>query len=383
MKTPRKQKHPKLPNGFGSIRWLGSGRSRPYAVHPPSQVKPNGNTTMPRPLCYVDDWYKGLAVLTAYHAGTYKPGMEEGFVLSDNFNVETIGNQLIRAYSITSRLNRQQEEEKPSFATIYHRFYEWKYEQDKSRKYSESAKNCTRAAFRNCSQIHRKPFSELRHQDLQSVIDDCPLKHASKELIVSLFHQMYAYADIYELVEKDYSKHVRINSEDDDEHGVPFSDNELVSLWQNKKDDVVQSILIMCYSGFRITEYKTLSVDLKGKYFQGGIKTAAGKGRIVPIHSGILSIVKNRIKKYGCLLPESTDSYRVKMYDTLDRIGIERHTPHDCRHTFSMLCEKYKVSDADRKRMMGHSFGKDITNGIYGHRDVEDLRAEIEKIVIF
>ena len=45
-----------------------------------------------------------------------------------------------------------------------------------------------------------------------------------------------------------------------------------------------------------------------------------------------------------------------------------------------MLLEKYGVSENDRKRMMGHSFGKDITNKVYGHRTLEDLRAEIEKI---
>ena len=35
-----------------------------------------------------------------------------------------------------------------------------------------------------------------------------------------------------------------------------------------------------------------------------------------------------------------------------------------------MLCEKYKVNE------------NDITNGIYGHRSLEDLRKEIEKICI-
>ena len=97
----------------------------------------------------------------------------------------------------------------------------------------------------------------------------------------------------------------------------------------HKDDDIVQSLLIMCYSGFRITEYKTLCVDLKEEYFQGGVKTAAGKGRIVPIHSGILNIVKSRIGKYGCMLPESTQTYRYRMYDTLNRLGVDRHTPHD------------------------------------------------------
>ena len=70
------------------------------------------------------------------------------------------------------------------------------------------------------------------------------------------------------------------------------------------------------------------------------------------------------------------------MYDALGRAGVEKHTPHDCRHTFSRLCEKYGVNENDRKRMMGHSFTGDITNSVYGHRDLEDLREEIEKIKI-
>ena len=70
------------------------------------------------------------------------------------------------------------------------------------------------------------------------------------------------------------------------------------------------------------------------------------------------------------------------MSAALDQLGIERHTPHDCRHTFSMLCERYSVNENDRKRMLGHSFGTDITNAKYGHRTLEELRNEIEKIRI-
>ena len=75
------------------------------------------------------------------------------------------------------------------------------------------------------------------------------------------------------------------------------------------------------------------------------------------------------------------------MYKKLEALGIaytngKKHTPHDCRHTFSWLCEHYKVNENDRKRMMGHSFKNDITNAVYGHRTVEELREEIEKIEI-
>ena len=72
-------------------------------------------------------------------------------------------------------------------------------------------------------------------------------------------------------------------------------------------------------------------------------------------------------------------------YPTLERLGIigsPKHTPHDCRHTFSALCEKYGVRENDRKRMLGHSFGNDVTNAVYGHRTLEELREEIEKIKV-
>ena len=55
-------------------------------------------------------------------------------------------------------------------------------------------KNSMQAAYQNCSQLHNMIFRNLRYKDLQAVVDQCPLKHASKELIVVLFHKMYKYA---------------------------------------------------------------------------------------------------------------------------------------------------------------------------------------------
>ena len=203
-------------------------------------------------------------------------------------------------------------------------------------------------------------------------------------------HQMYAYAEIYELCDKDYSVHVRINTEDDDEHGVPFTDDEMKILWENKENNVIQMLLIMCYSGFRITEYSKIAINLDDKSFHGGIKTRSSKIRTVPIYSGIYNMVADRCEKYGIqnILGCQTQKFRKDMNAALSDLGIaiaptgEKHTPHDCRHTFSALCEKYEVKENDRKRMLGHSFGGDVTNDVYGHRTLEDLRSEIEKIKI-
>ncbi len=99
-----------------------------------------------------------------------------------------------------------------------------------------------------------------------------------------------------------------------------------------------------------------------------------------PGKRGTKPLVANRFNGGRNLLLCTCGTFRKNMYGSLGRLGTEKHTPHDCRHTFSMLCERYGVNENDRKRMLGHSFGSDITNAKYGHRSLEELRAEIEKI---
>ena len=368
---------------YGSIRFLGTNRRNPYAVHPPTtEFNENGIPQTPKALCYVDDWYKGFAVLTAYKAGTYYPGYEKTLPNSFSQSDSNFINRILSDYNLTKAADERTMVAKKTFAEVYEEFYTWKYEQDKSRVYSHQAKDSTRAAFKNSKAIHNRPFSDLRHQDLQNVIDACPLKYSSKELIVSLFKQMYKYADIYELCDKNHSAHVKINIPDDDEHGVPFTDQEMSIIWKHKDNPTAELILILCYSGFRIGELKSLDINLEQRYFYGGLKTDAGRNRTVPIHSSIFNMVARRIQYYGKLSKYSESKFRIEMYNFLSSVGIEKHTPHDCRHTFSMLCEKYKVSENDRKRMIGHSFSGDITNAVYGHRTLEDLREEIEKIEV-
>lgn len=382
----KRKKYPRLPNGYGNIRYLGKNRTNPYAVHPPAEeTDENGNYLRPKALCYVDDWYVGFAVLNAYHAGTYQPGDELKFKQYrpiDNDALDGFCRRLLTDFSAHAYVENEKKENEKTFAEVYDMFFEWKYGENAKKKLSEQSRTSTGSAFKNCSSIHNKVFRDLKLEDLQSCLDNCELKSASIELIMSLLKQMYKFAEPRDLCDKNYAQYLMMPTAEDDEHGVPFSDEELITLWENKGDPVVEFILIMCYSGFRIAAYKTIKTDIKDWSFQGGLKTAAGKGRIVPIHSAIQELVEARLDQKGCILKESPNTFRKKMYKTLDRLGIDKHTPHDCRHTFRRLCEKYKVPDPDCKRMMGHSFGQDITNGIYGHRTLEELRAEIEKIEV-
>lgn len=343
------KRHRKLPNGFGSIKKLSGKRSNPYAAYPPvTEFNSNGSPVSVPAIGYFKDYYSAFDALAEYNKNPYD--------LSNN--------------SIT-------------FAELYEMYYKNKYESN--RKFSKASMNSTKVAFKNSAVLHDKVFKDIRKVDLQSVIDNCPLKHSSLELIVCLFKGMYKFARENDIITKDYSEFVTINIPDD-ESGEPFTQEELNLLWENKDKPFVDTILILIYSGFRISAFKNMEINLAERYFRGGIKTKAGKNRFAPIHDSIFKMVE----KYNgdTFLTVSTLTYRNSFYATLESLGIattvsgKRHTPHDCRHTFSWLCDKYGVNDFSKHLLMDHSLGGDVERSIYGHRTEEELREEMNKIKV-
>ena len=347
---PKHKKRTRLPNGYGSISYLGKGRRRPYAVYPCANKRTeDGRTIRPQAIGYTETYNDAMELLVMYNRGLELP--------------ET----------------RLVPKRGPTFAEVYERYYEDKY--NGAKRLSNQSKASTACAFKNAAVLHDREFTAITYPELQAVLDNCPLKHASIENLKTLFKGMYKYAEKYELVEKDQSKYLEIRIPDDDEHGIPFTDEEIAILWLNSSIPAVQAILVMIYSGFRVSAYKSLITVLKPDwYFQGGLKTAAGKNRIVPIHSAIRSFVNSALLDPDALLCKSTTTITQNMRKALSDVRIPTdHTPHDCRHTFSYLCEKYDVPENDRKRLLGHAFS-DVTNSVYGHRTIEQLRTSIEMI---
>ena len=82
--------------------------------------------------------------------------------------------------------------------------------------------------------------------------------------------------------------------------------------------------------------------------------------------------------------PSFRNSLRIVGCSCRDPVSLNclRKMSSSCRHTFNRLLERAGVSEADRKRLMGHSLKGDLLNGTYGHRSLEELRAEVEKIVV-
>lgn len=280
---------------------------------------------------------------------------------------------------------------KATFQDVYEMWFKRKYETSK-KKYSQSSINCTVGAFKKCASLHGRILNELKTPDLQAVLDDFTLSHAYMEHIKNLFNQVYKYAMEYDIVQKDYSQYVRINKADDDEHGVPFSNEDIEKLWNHKENEAVSTILIFIYSGWRISELlgmKREDVDMENLTFTGGVKTKAGKNRVVPIHSAIVPLIRHWYDKKGdCLICNETGKkisitrYRSMFADALKQADItEPHTPHDCRHTFTSLLDSANVKPLLIKRLVGHT-SQDLTERVYTHKTIDELRDAIEMIKI-
>ena len=397
-------KHPKLPAGFGSVRYLGTGRKNPYAVHPPHKA---GRL---KTICYVPDWFTGVAVLVSWHAGMYRPGMEKqlsawlkktsGSAVMDQ--LELLRSQLAQwmeqhqTSQPAARAGRQVIAEHakdpqtsgPScitFAEAFELYYREKYGEGAPRKLSESAGKHARYGYRKLAPIADRPLDGLNVDELQRLINGIGLKESAVKCVLTAIKGTYQYALARELCRKNPAQYLVMPDVPESVHHQPFTDDELKILWEHQDDPMVRRVLIMCYSGFRYSAYETLETNLEKGYFRGGIKTEAGKNRVVPIHSKIMDLTKQTLQEEGSYLFGLTQFVFIRrMKAKMVEIGIDgdgrHHTPHSCRHTFSRLCESYGVRDADRRRMMGHSFHGDITNEVYGHRTLEELRQQIEKI---
>lgn len=343
---PRKKKKPfnRLPNGFGSIKKLSGNRRRPYAVYAPARTV--NSVLIPGELIdYKETWEEAYERLVLYKA---------------NREWET----------------RKKKEKLYTFSEVYQMFYREKFELS-ARKYGYQTVYSTQAAFKNCTVLHDMVFVDIEYQDLQNNIDSYigKLKHSSLELIKSLYRGMYKYAMKNNICSTDYSAYVEIRIPDDDEKGVPFTEDDLRKLWKSDLP-AAKIAIILCYSGWRIKEFEQIEIDLENNMFRGGLKTAAGKNRIVPIHPCLLPLLAT-LPKHPVT---SASTYRTRLYAALAALGIEKHTPHDCRHTFSWLCDKYNVDQLSKKIMLGHSKGNDVTDAVYGHRNPDELRAEIKKL---
>ena len=344
----------RLPNSYGSIVKLKGNRRKPFMVRITTSYSVDGETrkaTQDRKvLGYYVSQKEAMLALAEYNKNPYT----------------------IESNSIT-------------FAEVYEKWSEVKYESA-----SQGSKSGYVASYNAVPSLHGMKFVDIRSTHMNNALKEYGKSTAAQKKVKVLLSQLFAYAMQNDIVSKNYAEFVSVIKNDGDRKHNPFTSDEIKVLFDIvDKHEIVDTILIMIYTGFRINELLTVeseNVHLKERYMIGGIKTEAGKDRIIPINKRILPLIEKRLAKGNKNLiarkdgnPYKYPNYRQDFFIPLMKsLGME-HTAHDARHTFATLMSNASADTVAIQKIIGHS-SYETTANIYTHKDVDQLIKAIDRI---
>ena len=350
----------KLPNGFGSVHKLTGNRRKPWRAR--------------KTVGWDFDPVKKKAKQKYITIGYYTTQKDAIQALAD-YNANPYD---ISTNSIT-------------FEEVYQRWSEEHF-----KVIVKSAQRTWKSAFTYCEPLYKMPMRDIRVSHLEQTIKNADVGDNTKGRMKSLFNMMYKYCMKHEIVDKDYAQLCdSVKKPKPEIVRVPFSDEEIQKLWDNIQFPFVDMVLIGIYSGFRPQELailKVADVDFNNNTIMGGLKTDAGKNRLVPIHPIILDLVCKNYDNAKTMNSDylfndengqqgtwlTYDKYRGRWKKIMKKLEMD-HKPHDTRHTFITKAKNANMNEYILKLIVGHEV-QDITEKVYTHRTLEDLQKEILKI---
>lgn len=344
----------RLPNGNGSVYKVGKNRRRPYIVVKTIGWDINEDTGKLEQkriiLGYAKSKIDGIKMLADFNESPY--------------DLESCKKTFHEVYDDWS---------KDKFATI-----------------SESNINGYRASFNSCGSIHDRIFKDLKTTDMQYVVDHCGKNYPTLRKLKVLFKQLYDYAMKHDICSKDYSDYIDIIKHKDKNPNKRdrnrLSEDDIQKLWSSADNRYVQIILMMIYTGVRVSELldlKKSDVHIDKQYFDV-VKSKTENGiRRVPIADKIMPFFKEWYDLSDCEYlvhtPENEHFTYRNYYDSYWKPSIEmlkidsNITPHFCRHTCISMLAEAKVEPTIIKTIVGHSGAMSLTESVYTHLDNQTL----------
>lgn len=233
----------------------------------------------------------------------------------------------------------------------------------------------------------KKQIKEIKADHIEDWINAVNVKQSTKHRLKSTLNQVFEYAEQNDIIQKNPVKFVKLETATD-KVGTIFTDEEINYLWKHADENVdYKTLLLLIYTGMRIGELLKLrpeDINLDGRYAIGGSKTDAGKDRVIPIHDKIFPIVKERIEKYGFLVPSEKGTstpyvtFNQRLARLMNKLGWE-HKSHDTRKTAISIMHRYEIPMEVIRIIVGHS-GKGVTEKIYIYKNKQELVDYINKV---
>lgn len=306
----------KLPNGFGSVYKLSGKRRCPWVAAKTFGWEINEETgkakQIQRPIGYYPTRQEAMIALANYNENPY------------DIDTESI-----------------------TFSQVYEKWSDAYFPTFTS---TSSVRTVT-AAYKYCKPLYNMRMRDIRVNHLEQTIHDAQVGDVTKARVKSVFNLMYKYAMKHEIVDKNYAQLCdSIKKPKPLIVRTPFSNEDITALWEHIEFPFADMILVGIYSGWRPQELAVLKIcdiDLDAMTFTGGLKTDAGRNRIVPIHPIVFDLVKQNYEKAISMNSEylfndesgqqgtslTYDKYRGRWTKVMKRMHLD-HKPHDTRHTF-------------------------------------------------
>lgn len=251
-------------------------------------------------------------------------------------------------------------------------------------KVSKSTINCYKSAYKYFTALYYVELNKIRTEHLQKCIDECPHGTRTKENMKALGTSLWDYAVQLDIVDRNYAKFIYIQKKEQTER-LGFTNEQLNLMWENvEKVPDLKYVLLLCYTGMRITELKEALTENYHKeegYFITGIKSEAGKNRVITISPKIAPFFESFGKGKSLFTTKSVTDFRDQVYyPALQAVGLDPrkedgthiNTPHICRHTFATLMKQTDAPTTDKQKLIGHSKFEMTVH--YTHTDLDSLK---------
>ena len=337
----------KNPNGYGSITKLSGKRRKPYMVR-----KTTG---------WDDRAYPTYSII-----GYYATRKEAMYALAE-YNHEPYDVEL-------SKLTLKE---------LYER-----WSKSELPKLGDSLQSAHKAAYKYCKHLENVQYRSIRKFQMQACIDNCGKSGSTQTNIRNLWSTLDKYAYDLDIISKCYSANLTTTQTEKVIKREPFTKDEIKEIEAHIGQQYYDETLFMLYTGCRVSEMLSTrceNIDLAARTIVLGIKTEAGKNRIVPIHKKLIPIIKAHLNGEYLFDYERSKKAKnpekaliIKFLHDWDKY-FQNHDTHDCRHTFRSALDNVNANKVCINLIMGHKTG-DIGERVYTHKTISDLIETIEML---
>lgn len=254
----------------------------------------------------------------------------------------------------------------------------------------DSTRTCYAAAFKVFDELSYLPLKDIEIDDAQECLDSSGKGKRTRQNAKVVLGLIYKWAIPRGYANMNVAQYLKVGSDDSEaKQAQGFSPAQLEQIKKAIGSiPVARIIYCHCYLGFRpsaLLALKKSDYHPEGHYFVGGIKTEAGKNRVVTISPKIQPYVDSLLSSaQGNYIFSLTNDkmsmrkYRTLFYDCLEILGIQAegehtYTPHSCRHTFATLMKRVPGADKDKLELIGHTSTAMLS--YYQDVSLDDLRA--------